>query len=337
MVNSQCHSFEDASSAGSHSMSIISESRSGSFHDEDSARKFQLNSINIRLFPSSDGSQASTSPSKANHSYSISSLKENQAAYSASPQRGRSRFQTPFSRESARNAHHSPISPDRFIPKRDFGDSPSTPYRVNRDPQQLSPRERILRRRPPGEDPFLPTPRTSPAFPGQSPKPTRLPQRPLMRPRLVTDLALLGGNRPNDFLRQVSSGTVWGVGGTSTTLGDPSSTPTSGAQSLSGRGSTAPTFVARFLPKSSKADDQKNHESRIALAMDIDPTTRLLSTCGACIQTSPDPTSPEYEQLQPFKWKDNAWKKGERGNCEHFSFNVPSSLFSSCFTRSSPQ
>lgn len=318
-------------------MSIISESRSGSVHDDDSARKFQLNSINIRLFPSPDGSQASTSPSKANQCYPTSSLKENQAAYSASPQRGRSRFQTPLPRETTRNAHRSSISPDRFIPKRDFGDCPSTPYRVNKHPQQLSTRERLLRHRPPGEDPFLPTPQTSPAFPGQNPKPTRLPQRPLMRPRLVTDLALLGGNRPNDFLRQVSSGTVWGVGGTSTILGDASSTPTNSAQSLNGRGSTAPTFIARFLPKSSKADDQKTHESRIALAMDIDPTTRLLSTCGECVQTSPDPTSPEYERLQPFRWKDNAWKKGERGNCEHFSFNVHSFFYSSCFTRAFPR
>ncbi|KAJ5720767.1 uncharacterized protein N7483_008701 [Penicillium malachiteum] len=313
MVDSQCHSFEDTAAAGSYNVPIISESHPGSSHDSGSVRRLQLTSPNTPLFNSPNGSQASVSLPKTTP-HVIMYLKENQTAFTTPAKRGRSQFRAAFSRDTTRNLYRSPSSSDRFIPKRDFGDSPSTPFRVNKPPQQLSPRERLFRHRLPGDDPFLPTPSPSPVFPGQSTRPTRLRQRPLQRPRLVTDLAILGSNRQNDFLRQVSSGAVWGVGGTSAMLGDSAVTTVNGAPSFVGRASSAPTFMAKFLPRKSKVDDQNRHESRIALALDIDPTSRVLDNSRGCVQTAPHPTSPNYEQFEPFVWKDSAWKKGERGN-----------------------
>ncbi|KAJ5273393.1 hypothetical protein N7478_008518 [Penicillium angulare] len=312
MIDSQCHSFEDASSEANYTMSIRSRSHSDSFSESGSVRRVQLHPINKPLPSSANSSHKLQSLPKTKSHDDIPSLQENRSAFTTYPERGRSRSRKPLTRDPVRNNYHSPIFPDRFIPKRDFGDSPSTPYRVNKHPLELSPRERFLRRRLPADDPFLPTPPRTPAFPGQNAKPTRLRQRPLQRPRLVTDLAVMGSNRPNDFLRQVSSGTVWGVGGASTMFGQSSAATITGGQNLSERNNTAPTFVAKFLPKNTKAGQQSKHESRIALALDIDPATRLLDTCRSYTETSPRPSLIDHERFEPFVWKDNAWKKGER-------------------------
>lgn len=233
----------------------------------------------------------------------------------ASPERGRSRTKVSPTAGAARKTYAGPISPDRFIPKRDF-DLSSTPFRVNKHPQQLSPREKLLRRRLPGDDPFLPAPHhLPPSLPAQKPTPTRVPQRPQQRPRLVTESTVVGGNGTNDFLRQVSSGTVWGVGGTSAVRGD--STVADSSPVLSpGRHTAAPSYAANFLPRTPPADEQSKHESRLALALDIDPTTRLLETCTPSVESSPSPTSSDYERLSPFVWKDSAWKKVEREQCK---------------------
>lgn len=314
MIDSQCHSFEDASPAGSYNMPIISRSHSESSQDTGSVRRLQLTNINFPFPKSPAGSQDSQPISNTRLVQANPGAQENLSAEAASPERGRSRARRPLNRETARAAYPSPISPDRFIPKRDFEESPSTPYRVNKHPQQLSPRERLLRCRLPGEDPFLPTPQTR-RSPAQSPRPTRPRQSPLHRPSLISDLTLMTPNRPNEFLRQVSPWGIWGVGGTSAMLG--ASVPaTNGAPSLLGRRTTAPNFVARFLPKSTKADEQSKHESRIALALNIDPTTRLVGTCGTHIERPPGPTSPDYERFAPFVWNDSAWKKGNREHCK---------------------
>ncbi|KAJ5635743.1 uncharacterized protein N7484_009056 [Penicillium longicatenatum] len=312
MVESQCHSFEDASSAGSYNMPIISRAHSESSQDTGSIRRLQLTRIDFPFLKSPACSPESLPIPEARPIQATPGFQEILSTDAVSPERGRSRVRRPLNRDTARTAYPSPISPDRFIPKRDFGDSLSTPYRLNKHPQQLSPRERLLRRHLPGEDPFLPTPQT-PRSPAQSPRPTWLRQRQLHRPWLINNLTSLGSNRPNDFLRQISSGGVWGMGGTSAMLGAPVTT-TNGATSLLGRRTTAPNFVARFLPKSTKADEQKKHESRIALALDVDPTTRLVSTCGRHMERVPGPTSPDYERFAPFVWKDSAWTKGNRAH-----------------------
>ncbi|KAJ5637690.1 hypothetical protein N7490_007569 [Penicillium lividum] len=308
MVDLQCHSFEDASSTDTYNVPIIFRSHSESSQDTSSVRRLQLTTINFPFLESPASSQGSLSIPIS----PTPSLKENLLTKATSPERGRSRVRRPLNGERVRVYYPSPVSPDRFIPKRDFGDSPSTPYRVNKHPQQLSPRERLLRCRLPGDDPFLPTPQTSESL-DQSPRPTRAQQRPLHRPRLINDFIAMGSTRPNDFLRQVSSGGIWGVGGTSAVLGVPAST-TNGAPSLLSSCTTAPTFMARFLPRNTKADEKNKHESRIALALDIDRTTRVVGTCGVHAETSPSRTSPDYERFAPFMWKDGAWKKGNREN-----------------------
>ncbi|KAI2700872.1 hypothetical protein DTO006G1_1612 [Penicillium roqueforti] len=205
------------------------------------------------------------------------------------------------------------MSPDRFIPKRDFEEPTSTTFRVAKHPQRLSPQERLLRRLPPGDDPFLPTiPRR--AYVANRPQlPTRLQQIPHQRPRLVTEGNITGNNTTHESLRQVSSGAVWNVGGASAVLDSslvvaPHETP-----STSTNGSSAPVFVARFLPRKPKYSEQEIHESRLALALGIDPTTRQLgTTCLRYLDAPLNPASPDFERLSPFEWKDSAWKQIEK-------------------------
>lgn len=241
------------------------------------------------------------------------------------PDRGRTRFKEFHHKATRRSDFRSPISPDRFIPKR--RGSPSTPFRVNTHPLQLSPQERFFRQRSPGDDPFLPTPYSPPESPvRQSTLYYRASQRPRYRPRLVTDPSILGSG-PNELLRPVSSGTVWGVGGGAAIIGSSLSGATNGLN-LASRGSTAPNYVARFLPRRNKADDQKKHESRIALALDIDPAKRLLGTCVPSLKASPSPLSPDYERFAPFVWKGSAWKKVEREHCKQRVSQFPDSAYS---------
>lgn len=319
MVDSQCHSFEDTLPTGNHHNSLTSLSRSESSQDSESVRLTEFATIHLPLLESPSGSQASLSFKPSTRSLNVAPrFKENKATHasSPSPERGRTRSRGPPVGDTVRNTHGSPTSPDRFIPKRDFADPPSISFRVNKHPRQLSPQERLLRRRLPGDDPFLPTARRLPAFPGQRPIPTRLRQSSHQRPRLVTDPAVVGGTRQNDFLRQVSSGAAWGVGGTSAILGDASRTTARGIPSPPSSGSAAPAYMARFLPRNTAADDQSKYESRLALALNIDPTTRLLATSTPCMENSPSPASPDYERLSSFVWKDSAWKKTEREHCK---------------------
>jgi hypothetical protein len=126
---------------------------------------------------------------------------------------------------------------------------------------------------------------------------------------------ILGGDR-SGFLRQVSSGSVWGVGVISAIPADSSTTVSNGSRNDAGRGTMAPNYVARFLPRRTAADDHNKHESRLALALDIDPTGRLLGTSVACMEKDLRPTSTDHERYAPFVWKDNAWKKAEKDNCK---------------------
>jgi hypothetical protein len=132
----------------------------------------------------------------------------------------------------------------------------------------------------------------------------------------------LGGDR-TDFLRQVSHGSVWGVGGISAIPADSSAAVSNGSGHDAGRSTTAPNYVAKFLPRRNAADDHNKHESRIALALDIDPTGRLLETSIACAEDHIRPTSTAHERYAPFVWKDNAWTKAEKDNCK-------STLLNSC-------
>ncbi|KAL2700097.1 hypothetical protein AAEP93_008620 [Penicillium crustosum] len=309
MVDMQRHSFEETS-IGSHRHPLTLHSQSEFSKGNGPVQLTEFATINLPFFETPT-SQPLSKPKAQPVLTSVPRSKENRVS---SPKRGRSRVRNNGNTAVARSSFRSPMSPDRFIPKRDFVEPTSTTFRVAKHPQRLSPQERLFRRLPPGDDPFLPSiPRMT--YVATRPlQPTRLQQIPHQRPRLVTEGNITGNNAAHESLRRISSGAVWNVGGPSAVLGGslveaPNDTPITSTNGSS----TAPNFVARFLPKKPKYSEQEIHESRLALALGIDPTTRQLgTTCLRYLDAPPNQASPDFERLSPYNWKDNAWKKVEK-------------------------
>ncbi|OXV09116.1 hypothetical protein Egran_03125 [Elaphomyces granulatus] len=212
-----------------------------------------------------------------------------------------------FSAEATVNPSKSPSSPDRFIPGRESIDSSTVSFRVSKSPQQLSPEEKLLRQRDTTANPFRLQPLRR-AF--SVPRQNRLRhQSPHFPPHLVNEPAIL---RNDDDRRRVSAGGVWNVGGPSAATSGPLGIP-DGMGSLLGSGTTAPMYVANFQQKITPDEERKMHESRLALALDIDLARRQLSICKvpSGLSSRPSPSSPLYERYCPLIWKDNAWKRSE--------------------------
>lgn len=234
-------------------------------------------------------------------------------------ERGRERIRRYTSAGTPKGRWKSPASPDRFIPVREFNDTPSTPFHVSKSPRQLSPEEKLLRRRSPKADPFMPShPQRALGLPRISNDRRHSPH---YAPHMVNDSAVVGNHaldEPSDLLRHISPGTVWNVGGAAAVLDRPPLGIPDGTGGLLGSGTTAPMYTAKFLPQTTTAEEREKHESRVALALDIDPATRLLGTSKLwpLLESRPSPSSPEYERLSPFVWKDSAWKKAERDFCK---------------------
>ncbi|KAL4909066.1 hypothetical protein BDW74DRAFT_165718 [Aspergillus multicolor] len=235
-----------------------------------------------------------------------------------SSDRGRGKVRGVRRPAGPRRDSKSPASPDRFIPSREPIDASSSPYRVGKDPQELSPEEKLFRRRSPGDDPFTPkkvrrsksTSRSGRVF------------SPRFGPHLVNDSAVSGrtvSTGTRDGTRRVSNGAIWAVGGTSAALGRRSTVSPDGPRGILASGTTAPMYAAKFIPQTrSSTEDRVTYESRIALALDIDTASKVLSNSNllSISDPLPSPSSPAFERLSPLVWKDNAWRRVERGQWE---------------------
>ncbi|PYH45232.1 WD40 repeat domain-containing protein [Aspergillus saccharolyticus JOP 1030-1] len=207
------------------------------------------------------------------------------------------------------------ILPDRYIPMRGSHCAPTTPFHIIKKPRELSPEEKLLRRRPPRDDPFMPShlPRS---FSDPKPPSSRICST-HYRPHLVTEPVLTGNDSSRDLrdmTRQISHGAVWNVGGNSAALGRASLAVPHGSGTHFASGTTAPMFTAKFLPQTAATEEREKHKSRVALALDFDPATRLVrnSKPWPMLRKLPSPASTDYERFSPFVWKDNAWKRNGR-------------------------
>lgn len=219
--------------------------------------------------------------------------------------------QTKSSKGTGANAaskrSNGPISQDRFIPDREFINSPSSPFRIGKAPQDLSPEEKILRQRLPGDDPFMPARRKISS--SRRRVVSNRVNSTRYGPHLVNDPAIMSvGSRHGSraFSRQISNGAVWQVGGISAAVGQQPVSDVVRSRALASRWN-APMYNAQFIPHLAPSEDKKKHEARVALALDVDPTTRLLKQNKhwpflACMQN-------------PLAWKDNAWRKAGAENC----------------------
>jgi hypothetical protein len=78
-------------------------------------------------------------------------------------------------------------------------------------------------------------------------------------------------------------------------------------------------YNAQFLPHIASIEEQRKYESRVALALNIDPAKRLLESHNvwSLLESTPAPSSHNYERYSPLAWKDNAWRRAERNICKY--------------------
>ena len=205
---------------------------------------------------------------------------------------------------------------DRYISNRYTPQCSSKTFRVSKPPEQLSSAEKLLRHPSATPDPF-------------GPLNVRRIREATIRssanadPRAVQSRTRTIGTTnvqhpPQDPLaaqnRQASAGAVWNVGGGS--QANPSS-PVRGIPDGRGRfvssGSNAPMFTSHFFDDDTPDQDNSQLESRLAVALDINQTSRILNNSRSPVQvrrvsTGAIGTKRKYPYVEPrTRWMDSQW------------------------------
>ena len=182
---------------------------------------------------------------------------------------------------SGRHCWTPPSSPDRYISNRQKSQEASKTFRVSKSPHQLSSSERLLRHPSATPDPFGPLAvprtrdhRTAASVAGDV---QTLHSRP--RTMGITNLLTV----PQDTLvlqnRQVSAGGVWNVGGSNAaTHSGPIRSISDGRGGFLSSGSNAPMYTSHFYDEDILDHGSERMESRLAAALDIDLTSRVIDT-----------------------------------------------------------
>ena len=225
----------------------------------------------------------------------------------------------------------SPASPlpDRFISNRSTPATPQRPdetFRVSKAPEQLLPAERLQRDYSASPNPFGPLPvsrtrdgRLNSYTQRSSTVVTRLPSRTVGTTN-ASELPLDPSMAQN---RQVSPGAVWNVGGTvQANLTGPVRGISNGRGGFTRSGSNAPMYDSQFLDDLSIDQDVDQMERRLAAALDIDQTSKVLN-----ISRSPENSGVKSIgslgmirrrlYLGPRQqWKDSAWTQNSLSSSE---------------------
>lgn len=109
--------------------------------------------------------------------------------------------------------------------------------------------------------------------------------------------------------RQISAGAVWNVGGPSA-VSDTVTAVSTGTGGMLGSGTTAPLYTSTFLNRADPEAELEAYERRLALALEVDQTDRIL-------QHSPAPTGhsgARHEKRPPHAphfWRNSAWAQDD--------------------------
>lgn len=170
-----------------------------------------------------------------------------------------------------------PASPDRYITSRYSPQARSSTFRTSKSPQELSGTERLLRQNSASPDPFRSPTRlregTRVGSDSNNEQQSRSPSR------LVNGPTVLGLHRSPLIAqnRQASAGAVWAVGGsTAASPTGPVQGLPNGRGGIIGSGTNAPMYTSRFLDGETPDQDLERLEGRLAAALDIDQTSRML-------------------------------------------------------------
>ena len=206
-------------------------------------------------------------------------------------------------------------SPDRFIAHRSPPVDLYSPYRSNKSPDNLTPREKSWRERDHSQDPFH---QHGPSRSRQIIRQLSGPRRfnaPHIVPHFVRDQeqgdATRDRSAPANLQRQVSAGAVWNVGGASPAYSGPLPAIDDGRGGLVGSGTTAPLHVAHFLDEGTPNTDIERHRNRLSLALGIDEANRVLRhILPRSLPTSLEGrTNNDCSRFAPFVWQNGAWSQ----------------------------
>ena len=213
-------------------------------------------------------------------------------------------------------------SPDRFISSRCTPQDVSKTFRVSKLPEQLSTTEKLLRHRSATPDPFGPLAvrriREARINTAGNTDPRTVP------PRTRTIGTTNVQHPPQDPLatqnRQASAGAVWNVGGGSqANTSGPVRGISDGRGGFVSSGSNAPMFTSHFFDEDTLEQDNGQLESRLAVALDIDQTRRILDISrspvqGRSVSTGSIGTKRKFVYFEPrTRWMNGQWvQEGSR-------------------------
>ena len=190
-------------------------------------------------------------------------------------------FQTPKRKSTSVNPNRiapSP-SPDRYTSSRFLPQEPSSSFRLSKSPHRLSPSEKLIRSNSASPDPFgsLLVPRLR--NPANITRPTNDVQSLRSRSRIAGTANVL--SLPQDALalqvRQASAGAIWNVGGNSQmAYAGPIRSISNGRGGFVSSGSNAPLYTSQFFDSDTLDQDMEQFEGRLAAALEIDQTSRVL-------------------------------------------------------------
>lgn len=168
-------------------------------------------------------------------------------------------------------------TPDRFISNRSASQDVAKNFRISKRANELSSVERRLRQDLASPDPFDPP--TSARVGRRQVSGIQISSTSQAASRTVSGTNLLNPsvNAANVQGRQVSIGAVWNVGGSASTgpIGPINSVP-NGRGGFVGSGTNAPLHTSRFFERDSPELDRGRLERRLAAALDIDQTIKVL-------------------------------------------------------------
>ena len=235
-------------------------------------------------------------------------------APSSTPARSRGRGKDRHVHIAGRPVWSMSASPDRFINNRFTPQDSTKTFRLSKSPQLLSEVERLVRQDHATPDPFVQgSPRR--ARRGRSlvtSSESRAIGIPPQRSPSGPDMLQVPRHSPATFqTRQASAGAVWNVGGGINHPTGPIEGVSDGRGGLFGRGTNAPLYTAKFLDASCSEEDVDIYENRLAIALDIDRTNRVLDFSRLSYQgTRLSGTKRKLSDLpQRTRWKYGEWSR----------------------------
>ena len=207
-------------------------------------------------------------------------------------------------------------SPDRYISNRYTPQDSSKTFRLSKPHQQLSSVEKLLRNSSATPDPFGPLAVTRVREARINADANADPRAVQARTRTIGTTNVQ--HPPQDPLaiqnRQASAGAVWNVGGGSqANPSGPVRGISNGQGGFTSSGSNAPMFTAHFFDDDVSDQDNSQLESRLAVALDIDQTRKILNISrspmnGRSVSTGSIGTKRKYPYVLPqTRWMNGQW------------------------------